>query len=246
MSTNYPGGLDSLTNPVGTNTLDNPDHAAQHSNVNDATEAMQVTVGTTAGTNILMHFAAGQFPVRNTGGGATGTLVQTLVGGSFTGAVVNNSTFGTNASVGGTSTNEVINGGTLGSAVSQSGTFTSPVITRAINVSPAMGTLTDQPSGTITADMATAQVFSVIMGTNAVNRTIGTPSNILGDGASLTYRVKQNAANVGTLVWHPIFRMSSDIGTPSLGTASTWNYYAWRWNVLDTKFDFVGQSKNVI
>ena len=45
LATNYPGGLDSLTNPTGSDGLDNPDHAAQHANINDAMEAVQTALG---------------------------------------------------------------------------------------------------------------------------------------------------------------------------------------------------------
>jgi len=45
MATNFPGSLDSFTNPSSSSTLDSPSHAAQHSNVNDAVEALQTKVG---------------------------------------------------------------------------------------------------------------------------------------------------------------------------------------------------------
>lgn len=47
MSTNYPGALDSFTNPTATDTLDSATvpHATQHANENDAIEAIQVTLG---------------------------------------------------------------------------------------------------------------------------------------------------------------------------------------------------------
>jgi hypothetical protein len=45
MATNFPASLDSLTNPISTDTLASPDHAVQHSNVNDAVEALQAKVG---------------------------------------------------------------------------------------------------------------------------------------------------------------------------------------------------------
>ena len=45
MATNFPASLDSLTNPVGSDTLAAPDHAVQHTNINDAVEALQTTVG---------------------------------------------------------------------------------------------------------------------------------------------------------------------------------------------------------
>lgn len=90
MASNYAASLDTLTNPAGTQNLDSPDHAAQHTNANDILENIETTLGTTAGTSVIQHFAAGQFAVRHTGVTAMGTLVQTLVGGTL-----NNNTFGT-------------------------------------------------------------------------------------------------------------------------------------------------------
>lgn len=97
MPANYPASLDSLTNPAGTQTLDNPDHAGQHSNANDILEAIESTLGTNSGTSVLKHFTAGQFPIRATGVATTGTLVQTIVGGTH-----NNFTGGTPHFTGGT------------------------------------------------------------------------------------------------------------------------------------------------
>lgn len=45
MATNFPTSLDSLSNPISTDTLASPDHAVQHQNSNDAIEALQVKVG---------------------------------------------------------------------------------------------------------------------------------------------------------------------------------------------------------
>ena len=42
---NFPTSLDSLTNPTGTDYLNSPDHALQHSNENDAIEALEAKVG---------------------------------------------------------------------------------------------------------------------------------------------------------------------------------------------------------
>ena len=138
MATNYPSGTDNLTNPAGTSVVTSPDHAAQHTNINDAMEAVQTTAGTTAGTNVLKHFAAGEFPVRATGVAATGTLVQTVVGGTY-----NANTIGTPAITGGTYSNTMgtvstFNKGTLGSVASAGGTFTSPTINNSIIGTPAL------------------------------------------------------------------------------------------------------------
>jgi len=45
VATNFPASLDSLTNPTSSDSLNSPSHSAQHANVNDAVEALQVKVG---------------------------------------------------------------------------------------------------------------------------------------------------------------------------------------------------------
>ena len=46
MATNYPGGLDSLSNPSAGSAQTSPSHAGQHTNANDAIEAIQGELGT--------------------------------------------------------------------------------------------------------------------------------------------------------------------------------------------------------
>lgn len=45
MATNFPTGLDTLTNPAPTDVTDAPSHSGQHINSNDAIEAMQAKIG---------------------------------------------------------------------------------------------------------------------------------------------------------------------------------------------------------
>lgn len=45
MTTSFPGGLDNFVNPAGTSLLTNPDHAGQHTDLNDAVEALEAKVG---------------------------------------------------------------------------------------------------------------------------------------------------------------------------------------------------------
>jgi len=45
VGTSFPTGLDSLTNPTGASLLTSPDHAGQHSDINDAVEALEAKVG---------------------------------------------------------------------------------------------------------------------------------------------------------------------------------------------------------
>ena len=81
MATTYPGTKQTFTDPAGTSFVAGTpagganavDHAALHTNINDTVEVLEDTLGTTAGTSILMHFAAGQFPVRQTGTLSNGT-----------------------------------------------------------------------------------------------------------------------------------------------------------------------------
>ena len=50
MATNFPGSLDSFTNPVAGDSLASPSHAGQHADVNDAIEAIETKLGIGAGT----------------------------------------------------------------------------------------------------------------------------------------------------------------------------------------------------
>jgi hypothetical protein len=45
MASNFPTSLDNFTNPTSTDTLDSPPHDVQHSDANDAIEALQAKVG---------------------------------------------------------------------------------------------------------------------------------------------------------------------------------------------------------
>lgn len=122
----FPASKTTFTDPSGTSPVTSPDHAALHTSVNDTLEAIQDTYGTTAGTNILKDFSAGQFPVRTN---SAGVIAQTLSGGT-----VNNSVFGTPAITGGTVNNVIlgtpaITGGTVNSAVMGTPTIIAPVVT---------------------------------------------------------------------------------------------------------------------
>ena len=60
MATSFPTGLDALTNPTSADSLASPDHAAQHANVNDAVEAIEAQIGTTA-SPVLARLASPSF-----------------------------------------------------------------------------------------------------------------------------------------------------------------------------------------
>ena len=53
MTTNYPGAIDSLSNPTSSDPLSSPSHSQQHQNANDAIEAIETALGTApAGTAV--------------------------------------------------------------------------------------------------------------------------------------------------------------------------------------------------
>lgn len=60
MATSFPTGLDALTNPLSTDTLVSPSHADQHANANDAIEAIEAQIGTTAAP-VLARLASPTF-----------------------------------------------------------------------------------------------------------------------------------------------------------------------------------------
>jgi hypothetical protein len=55
MATNFPTSLDALANPLPNNTLDSPSHSTQHTNLNDAVEALQAKVGVNSSAVATSH-----------------------------------------------------------------------------------------------------------------------------------------------------------------------------------------------
>ena len=85
MATNFPGSLDSLTNPTGSDALNSPSHSSQHADANDAIEALQAKVGVdgSAVTTSLDYKVAQA---------ATLTDTQTLTNKTLTSPVINTAT----------------------------------------------------------------------------------------------------------------------------------------------------------
>lgn len=119
MSINWPSATDAFTNPAGTSLQSSPDHAQQHSDVNDLGEAIEAVLGTTGGTSVLRSFVAGNFAARINSSG----VLQQIVSGT-----INNSTLGTPSITGGTISNTTLNSLTLGTPSITGGTVASAVI----------------------------------------------------------------------------------------------------------------------
>jgi hypothetical protein len=79
---NFPTSLDNFTNPSSGNTLDSPSHSLQHSDINDAVEAMQRKVG--VGSSVAGSASAGQVLTISAAGTSTwstptaGGLIQVV------------------------------------------------------------------------------------------------------------------------------------------------------------------------
>lgn len=99
MAINFPTSLDNFTNPASGNTLDSPSHSLQHSDINDAVEALEAKVGigaspagsATAG-QVLTISAAGT----STWSTPTGAGLVLISSSSFSGATTHS--FGSDAS----------------------------------------------------------------------------------------------------------------------------------------------------
>jgi len=83
MATNFPTSIDSLTNPGSGDTLDSPDHAGQHSDVNDGMEAVQAKVGADSSAVTTSHdYKLGEVTSTDKAVGKTAT--QTLTNKTLT------------------------------------------------------------------------------------------------------------------------------------------------------------------
>lgn len=262
MPVNYPSSIDSFTDPSGTQYLSSPDHALMHTDVHTALEAIEAVLGTTTGTSIAKNLTVGKFAAPTAGGTLTtttissGTISGVLIGTStFQGGTVANVLLGTSQITGGSAAamtigTPAITGGTanaitLGTPIidffTSSGTSLPTKANRGL--APTVGTLADSPGGTFTPNAAIASVFEVTLGTTVGTRTFGTPANPT-DGQSITYRVKQNAGNTGTLIFNGAYLQNSS-GTTALGTANTWNYYSFRYYTGGTIWHSQGVSVGI-
>ena len=84
MATNYPGSLDSFTNPTSSDSLNSPSHSLQHANINDAVEAIEAKLG--VGTATAGSATNGYVLTVSTGGTTTwepaGEIIPIASGGT--------------------------------------------------------------------------------------------------------------------------------------------------------------------
>lgn len=86
MPTNFPTSLDALSNPTSTSALNNPSHAGQHSDTNDAIEAIEAKVGVDGSVVTSSHsYKIAQLETNS----ATLTGTQTLTNKTLTNPTIN-------------------------------------------------------------------------------------------------------------------------------------------------------------
>ncbi len=157
MASNYPAGTDVLVNPVSTDLTNVVDHAANHSNANNAIEATQSAVGTHSGTNVLKNFVAGNFPARIN---SSGVLQQNISG------TINNSIFGTPAITGGTAISQILTNPTINTGTANTSAFNGGTTGTLVNT----GGLTLKDNGAITQS-GTADHITITPGASKLVKT---------------------------------------------------------------------------
>lgn len=169
MSTNFPGGLDTFVNPVGTDDQDAPDHAAQHTNINDAVLALETRVGITGSvvTNTLTY-QVNQLNAGKVNGNTVTAGTGTLTLSTFT------LTVGGNSSINGTfsGTSSGTNTGDVANTALTTGTLAQFAATTSAQLA---GVISDETGSGALVFATNAALVTPILGTpqsgNLVNCT---------------------------------------------------------------------------
>ena len=188
MTTSFPTSIDSLTNPLPTDTLTSPSHADQHSNANDAIEAIETAIGTTAAP-VLAKLASPTFtgvpsaptaaPLTNTTQIATTAFVTTadnlkanLASPTFTGTpTLPTGTIATTQTAADSST-KVATTAFVTTADNLKANLASPTFTGTVTAPTFSGALTGNASTVTTNANLTGDVTSVGNATTLTNAPV--------------------------------------------------------------------------
>lgn len=162
MSTNYPTSLDTLTNPTALDKENVVSHSSQHTNINDAMEAVQAKVGINSSAVTTSHdYKLSE--VTSTDKAVSKTATQTLTNKTLTAPII----------TGATATTTTVNGVTLSIGAGTTtflrgdGTYTTPTAGDAsYSVKGSVQGLTDAATSGLTISSG---VISVNSGTGANN-----------------------------------------------------------------------------
>lgn len=237
MAITYPSSLDSFTNPSGTSLVTSPDHAQQHSDANDAIEALEQKVGLGAGTpvanRLLWGTGNGTSGWSNSVGSITvntGTINNSALGSpTMTSGTLNNVTLGSPQINNGTINNAImgtpritggtLNNATIGTPITTGGTLISPVITTPIANGGtyshyALGSLLYAPTtgGTTTIQAGSATRHLVQMPNNVGLVTLAVAGAVANQ--PFLVEIRQGTAGLGTIAWFSTVSWSGS-ATPS-------------------------------
>lgn len=190
MSINYPSSLDNFSNPISTDLLDNSnvalDHWTQHSNANDAIEALEAKVGVD-GSAVTTSFDYKLSEITSTDKAVGKTATQILTNKTLTSPTITGATMS-----GSTLTTTSVNGVTLSTSAGTTvflrgdGTYVAPTAGDAsYSVKGSVQGLTDAATSGLTLSSG---VISVNSGTSANNivKLDGSAKLPAVDGSQLT------------------------------------------------------------
>jgi hypothetical protein len=203
MATNFPTSLDNFINPTTSNTLDSPSHSGQHSDLNDAIEAVEAKLG--IGSSPAGSATANQVLMQTTGGTTTWSNITTI-------------------------TNAVISGGTVTDFISVSPILTAPEEAINIIATASSGTVSaDLKTSGVT--FATANASGNWVMNLRGNGTV-TASSLIAVGQSISH-VYMNTNGTGvfyptsyTIDGTAVTPRWQAAGTPTTGNANSIDAYA--------------------
>jgi len=235
MAINFPTSLDSLTNPTTTNPLNSPSHAGQHSDANDALEALEAKVGINGSAVTSSHdYKIAQLE-SNTHAPVTVTdsaeIDFTLTGQDITASIKQ-------ASIDEAKLDTSVNASLdlADSAVQPTGTIT--LTNKRIN--PRLVTAASYTTDTGTSlDVSTCDQFEVTAQAGALkfNNPSGTPVG----GQKLIIRIKDNGT-ARALTYDTQFRAMGN-ALPSTTVVNKTLYMGFIWNNTDSKWDLVAVAQ---
>lgn len=209
---NYPTSLDSFTNPSSVDSLSAPSHSQQHSDANDAIEALEAKVG--IGTSTAGSATAGHVLVASAGGTTSWTTV---------GASAINTTGGT--------AGQYLSAGTAGVASWATVTIPEPGLTQIVPTSIVKGA-----SGSASVSTGGAVTFT---GTESISlngcfsstyqnyRVIVNLSAVSNLGTNIFFRFRASGTdNTSNYAWGELFARDNGTsfatGNTNTGVSSAW------------------------
>ncbi len=226
MAINFPVSLDNFTNPVSTDTTTAVDHAVQHSNVNDAVEALEAKVGVNSSAVTTSHdYKLGEVTSTDKAVGKTAT--QTLTNKTLTSPVINTPTGIVKGDVG------------LGNVDNTSDSTKNSATATLTNkrVTPRSGTTTSSATPTINTDNVDFYYITAQSGniTSMTTNLSGTPT----EGQTL-WLAMTATSGTPTITWGTGWEASS-IALPT-GLTTTRQDFKFVWNTTTSKWRFVGYA----